>query len=97
MTFKQLLKVAEDNHIRAHRLLTGEEVENYLTAHGIQVSEDEFETICCFVYEWITQTVATPLEVIDNLVRVINSENSFTFSNINEYWDDLTDKINRMF
>lgn len=97
MTFKQVLKIAEEHNIQAFRLLVATEVKDYLDINEVNVSEDEFETICEFVYDWVLNTEAQPLEVVDNLVKAIQEDENITFSNIADYWSELTDTLNRMF
>lgn len=97
MTFKQVLKIAEEHNIQAFRLLVATEVKDYLDINEVNVSEDEFETICEFVYDWVLNTEAQPLEVVDNLVKAIQEDENITFSTIADYWSELTDTINRMF
>lgn len=99
MTFKQLLSKAKENNILAYRLVVATEVENYLDINGTQVSEDVYEAICEFVYDWVLNTEASATEVVDNLVRAIedNDQFEFTVESISDNWQELTDIINRMF
>ena len=99
MTFKQVLKVAEENKIRAYQLVVAQEVENYLDINDTQVSEDVYEAICEFVYDWVLNTEASATEVVSNLVRAIegNDQFEFTVESISDNWQELTDIINRMF
>jgi hypothetical protein len=99
MTFKQVLDKAKENDIRAYKLLVATEVDNYLDINDIQVSEDTYEAMCEFVYDWVLNTDASANEVVDNLVRAIenNDQFDFTVDSINDNWQELTDIINRMF
>jgi hypothetical protein len=99
MTFKQVLDKAKENDIRAYKLLVATEVDNYLDIKDIQVSEDAYEAMCEFVYDWVLNTDASATEVVSNLVRAIegNDQFNFTVNSINDNWQELTDIINRMF
>jgi hypothetical protein len=99
MTFKQILDKAKENNILAYRLVVATEVENYLDINDTQVSEDVYEAICEFVYDWVLNTEASATEVVSNLVRAIenNDQFDFTVDSINDNWQELTDIINRMF
>ncbi len=97
MTFRQLLKLAEEHNILARKLLVVNEVDTYLDINEIKVSEEEFETICEFVYEWVLSTAATPTEVVDALCRIVQDDDYIKYSNISHYWDELTTRINNMF
>lgn len=99
MTFKQVLSKAKENNILAYRLVVATEVENYLDINDTQVSEDVYEAICEFVYDWVLSTEASATEVVDNLVRAIedNDQFEFTVESISNNWRELTDIINRMF
>lgn len=99
MTFKQMLKIAENNNIQAYRLVVATEVESYIESSDIQISEDTFETMCEFVYDWVINTSATPYEVINNLVKAITRDDQFEFTSesISNNWRELTEVINQMF
>ena len=99
MTFKQVLSKAKENNILAYKLVVATEVDNYLDINDIQVSEDVYETMCEFVYDWVLNTDASANEVVDNLVKAIenNDQFDFTVDSINDNWQELTDIINRMF
>jgi hypothetical protein len=99
MTFKQVLSKAKENNILAYKLVVATEVDNYLDINDIQVSEDTYEAMCEFVYDWVLNTDASANEVVDNLVRAIenNDQFDFTVDSINDNWQELTDIINRMF
>jgi hypothetical protein len=99
MTFKQVLDKAKENNILAYKLVVATEVDNYLDINDIQVSEDTYEAMCEFVYDWVLNTDASANEVVDNLVRAIenNDQFDFTVDSINDNWQELTDIINRMF
>ncbi len=99
MTFKQVLDKAKENNITAWRLMVGVEVDSYLDGRDLAVDEKTFETICEFVYDWCTNTDATPYEVISNLVMTIEDHDQFEFTseNISNNWQELTEVINRMF
>ena len=99
MTFKQVLSKAKENNILAYKLVVATEVDNYLDINDIQVSEDAYEAMCEFVYDWVLNTDASANEVVDNLVKAIenNDQFDFTVDSINDNWQELTDIINRMF
>lgn len=99
MTFKQVLSKAKENNILIYKLVVAAEVENYLDINDTHVSEDVYEALCEFVYDWVLNTEASATEVVDNLVRAIegNDQFEFTVDSISDNWQELTDIINRMF
>ena len=97
MNFKEMLNKANEADIVAYRLVAATEVEAYLENEEIQVSDEEFEQICSFVYDWIINTEAQPYEVVNALVSVIQANDNYTFSDIYRYWNELTLEINDRF
>jgi hypothetical protein len=97
MNFKQTLEKANENNIEAYRLVASSEVADYLENNEVEVSDDEFEQICAFVYDWIINTDANPYEVVNVLVDVIQADDYYKFSDIYKDWNELTKKVNERF
>jgi hypothetical protein len=97
MNFKQTLEKAKENNIEAYRLVASSEVADYLENNEVEVSENEFEQISHFVYDWIIHTEAAPYEVVNALVSVIQNSNSYKFSDIYKDWNELTKEVNERF
>jgi hypothetical protein len=97
MNFKQTLEKANEAHIEAYRLVASSEVADYLENNEVEVSDDEFEQICAFVYDWIINTDANPYEVVNVLVDVIQADDYYKFSDIYKDWNELTKKVNERF
>lgn len=99
MTFKQILDKARENYIPAWRLAAATEVDEYLVNNEIEVNEETFETLCCFVYDWVINTSATTFEITKKLIDLIQNSDYYKFDaeNIEYYWDEITKEINQMF
>lgn len=97
MNFKQTLEKANENNIEAYRLVASAEVADYLENNEVEVSDDEFEQICAFVYDWIINTDANPYEVVNALVDIIQADDYYKFSDIYKDWNELTKKVNERF
>jgi hypothetical protein len=97
MNFKQTLEKAKENNIEAYRLVASSEVADYLENNEVEVSENEFEQISHFVYDWIIHTEATPYEVVNALVSIIQASDYYKFSDIYKDWNELTKKVNERF
>lgn len=99
MTFKQILDKARENCIPAWRLMVATEVDEYLTLNEIKVDEETFETLCCFVFDWVINTSATSYEITKKLIDLIQDSDYYKFDseNIQYYWDEITKEINQMF
>lgn len=97
MNFKQTLEKANENNIEAYRLVASAEVADYLENNEVEVSDDEFEQICAFVYDWIINTDANPYEVVNALVDVIQADDYYKFSDIYQDWNELTKEVNERF
>jgi hypothetical protein len=97
MNFKQTLEKANENNIRAYKLVASSEVADYLENNEVEVSDAEFEQICSFVYDWIIDTDTAPYDVVNALVGVIQDSNHYKFSDIYKDWDKLTKEINERF
>lgn len=97
MNFKQTLEKANEANIAAYRLVAASEVDDYIDANEIKVSDYEFEQICSFVYDWIIHTEAQPYEVVDILISVILASDKYTFADIGLYWNEITKEINERF
>lgn len=97
MTFKQILDKARDNYIPAWRLMVATEVDEFFEDKKYKLTEEEFELVCDFVYEWIIGCEATPAEVLERLYKVITEDDYYKFSNIDHYWSELVEEINKMF
>jgi hypothetical protein len=97
MTFKQILEKARENHIPVYKLMAGTAVDNFLENEGLKLSETEFEQVCEFVYDWILNTAASADEVVERLIPLVQESDTYTFDNIYQYWQEITDDLNRMF
>lgn len=97
MNFKQTLERAKENKIEAYRLVASSEVADYLENNEIEYTEEDFEQICAFVYDWIIHTEATPYEVVNALVEIIQASDYYKFSDIYQDWNELTKEVNERF
>lgn len=97
MNFKQTLEKAKENNIEAYRLVASSEVADYLENNEIKHTEEDFEQICAFVYDWIIHTEATPYEVVNALVSIIQDSDYYKFSDIYKDWNELTKEVNERF
>lgn len=97
MTFKQILDKAKENYIPAWRLMVATEVDEFFTEIEYELTEEEFETISCFVYGWVIGCEATPREVLERLYKVITEDDYYKFSNIDHYYNEIVEEINQMF
>lgn len=97
MTFKQILDKARENYIPAWRLMVATEVDEFFENKECKLTEEEFELVCDFVYEWIIGCEATPREVLERLYTVITEDDYYKFSNIDHYWAEIVHEINGMF
>ena len=97
MNFKEMLNKANENGILVWRLVAASEVDQYLENEEIEVSDEEFEQISDFVYDWIIHTDASPAEVVDALVSVVQANDKYTFADIARYWNEITLEVNNRF
>ena len=97
MNFKEMLNKANENNIEAYRLVASSEVADYLENNELEVSDYEFEQICSFVYDWIINTEATPYEVVNALVSIIQESDYYKFADIYCDWNELTKEVNERF
>lgn len=97
MTFKEILDKASENNIQAWRLVAANEVACYMDDTDLELSEEEFEQVSHFVYDWIIHTDATPYEVVHALMEVIQNNDCYSFSEIYRDWDKLTEEVNDRF
>lgn len=97
MTFKQILDKAKENYIPAWRLMVATEVDEFFTEIEYELTEEEFETVSCFVYDWVIGCEATPREVVERLYKVITEDDYYKFSNIDHYYNEIVEEINQMF
>ena len=97
MSFKQILETSKEHNIEAWRLLVATEVEYFFDEKDFKLTDDEFEIVCNFVYEWIIGCEAKPYEVLERLYNVVTEDDYYKFSNIDYYWNDLVEEINRLF
>lgn len=97
MSFKQNLKTFEATDLSLYRVVVASEVDYYL---GNRLSEDQFETVCEFVYNWIQSTEAKAEEVAVRIKNLID-DGDFSLEDFDvlsyEREKDLTDAINNMF
>jgi hypothetical protein len=73
------------------------EVDEFFENKECKLTEEEFEYVCDFVYEWVIGCEATPVEVLDRLYKVITEDDYYKFSNINYYYSEIVQEINQMF
>ncbi len=97
MNFKEILNKANEHNIEAWKLLVSTEVEYFFNEQEYELSDEEFEQVSNFVYEWIIGCEARPYEVLERLYEVVTEDDYYKFSNIDYYWNDLVEEINRMF
>lgn len=97
MTFKEILDKARENYIPAWRLAVATEVDEFFSEKEYELTEEEFEQVSNFVYDWIIDCEATPYEVLERLYKVITEDDYYKFSNIDHYWSELVQEINEMF
>ena len=97
MNFKQTLEKAKENNIEAYRLVASSEVADYLENNEIKHTEEDFEQICAFVYDWIINTEANPYEVVNALVDIVQASDYYKFSDIYQDWNELTKEVNERF
>lgn len=97
MIFKQILEKANEHNIEAWKLLVAVEVEYFFNEQDYKLSDEEFEQVSNFVYEWIIGCEARPYEVLERLYEVVTEDDYYKFSNIDYYWNDLVEEINQMF
>lgn len=97
MKYKQILEKANEHNIEAWKLLVAAEVEYFFNEKEYKLSDEEFEQVSNFVYEWIIGCEARPYEVLERLYNVVTEDDYYKFSNIDYYWNDLVADINRLF
>ena len=97
MTYKQMMDKAKEYNISAWRLLAALSVECSEERYDIKLTDEQFENVCSFVYDWIISTDATAEEISNNLFYVIIENEEYTFDNFTDYWSEITDSINHMF
>lgn len=97
MTFKQILEKARENHIPAFKLMVSTAVDNFLENEGLRLSEAEFEQVCEFAYDWVINTAASADEIVERLIPLVQESGVYAFDNIYQYWNEITEDINRMF
>jgi hypothetical protein len=97
MTFKEILDKASENSIQVWHLVAANEVACYMDDKELELNEEEFEQVSHFVYDWIINTDATPYEVVNALMDVIQNNDRYSFSEIYRDWDELTEEINDRF
>lgn len=72
-------------------------VANEVDSHGeLQLTPDEFETVCGFIYEWVMSTEASIQEVTDRVVAALLNK-TFTVKDIEEDYDKVEEIINSTF
>ena len=93
MNFKQLVKFANENDISAWRLMAAHEVDLFFDGREL-LSDEAFENVCDFIYEWIIATEASAFEVVSHFYSVIEDSDVYTFDNFTDYWNEIEDAIN---
>ena len=97
MTYKQMMDKAKEYNISAWRLLVALSVECSEERYDLKLTDEQFENVCNFVYDWVISTAATAEEVSSNLFYIIIENEEYTFDNFTDYWDEITEEINHMF
>ena len=95
MTFKQIFDKARENCIPALRLLVAVEVDYWNDYYETKLTENQFEAVCEFVYEWVSNTEATVSEITRLFFSTIFENEAFSFDTIYECWNEITDTMNR--
>lgn len=89
MTFKQIFDKARENHIPALRLLVAVEVDYWNDYHETKLTENQFEAVCEFVYDWVSSTEATTAEITRLFFSTIIENEAFSFDTIYENWTKI--------
>ena len=108
MNFREKLEKFKKSNLNLFELIVADEVDNYLfqneEGEGVILSNNEFEIICKFVYNWYIDSNATPQEicdVLDMLFRdgdytiqdLVNDGNNPRYESVvervNNYWNIL--------
>ncbi len=97
MEYKAILEKSKEHNIEAWKLLVATEVEYFFDEKDFKLTDEEFEIVSNFVYEWIIGCEAKPYEVLERLYIVVIEDDYYKFSNIDYYWNDLVEEINRLF
>lgn len=97
MEYKSILEKSKEHKIEVWKLLVATEVEYFFNEQEYELSDEEFEQVSNFVYEWIIGCEARPYEVLERLYEVVTEDDYYKFSNIDYYWNDLIEEINRLF
>lgn len=97
MEYKSILEKSKEHKIEAWKLLVATEVEYFFEEKDFKLTDEEFELVSYFVYEWIISCEARPYEVLERLYTVVTEDDYYKFSNIDYYWNDLVEEINKLF
>jgi len=97
MYYKEMLRNFDATGLSIYKVVVASEVDYYL---GNRLNEDQFETICDFVYDWIQSSEAKAEEVVIRIKNLID-DGDFSLEDFDELSYDrereLTYAINRMF
>ena len=97
MYYKEMLRNFESTGLLLYKVVVASEVECLL---GNRLSEDQFETVCDFVYDWIQSTEAKAEEVVSRIKSLIDS-GKFSLEDFDELSykreRELTDALNGLF
>ena len=97
MYYKEMLRNFDATGLSLYKVVVASEVDHYL---GNRLSEDQFETVCDFVYDWIQKSEAKAEEVVTRIKSLIDS-GKFSLEDFDELSykreRELKDAINRMF
>ena len=89
MTFKEILEKAKKFDIPVWKLLVVSEV----TCQFEDLSDEDVEKICEFIYEWVMHT-EMPADELCSLIKTCLEENLFTLKDFDSNWDKITDILN---
>lgn len=91
--FREQLDKFNKTGLSVWRVMVAAEVDS----HGeIQLSEDEFEIVCDFVYEWVMTTEASAQEVTDRVVAAL-LDGVFTVKDMETDFERVEQIINSTF
>ena len=82
MSFKEILEHAEMQNIEAWKLLVASEVKYFFKEKEYSLTDEEFELVSHFVYDWIVECDVRPYEVLERLYEVVIEDDYYKFSNI---------------
>ena len=88
------MKRAEENNISVYRLVAATEVDYWADYNEVNLTDDQFEDVCSFVYEWISSTDASATEVARLFFRVVEDIEGFSYDEIWEFEEEIVGIMN---